>query len=42
MWILLQVAEVTLAPLHLPAWWITVLTILVVVGMPIMITLAWT
>lgn len=42
MWILLQVAEVTFAPLHLPAWWITVLTILGVVGLPIMIVLAWT
>jgi len=42
MWILLQVAEVTFAPLHLPAWWITALTILAVVGMPIVIVLAWT
>lgn len=42
MWILLQVAEVTFAPLHLPAWWITVLTILGVVGLPIVVVLAWT
>jgi len=42
MWILLQVAEVTFAPLHLPVWWVTALTILAVVGMPIMIALAWT
>jgi hypothetical protein len=42
MWILLQVAEVTFAPLHLPAWWSTALTIIAVLGMPIMITLAWT
>lgn len=42
MWILLQVAEVTLAPLHLPAWWITALTILGVVGLPIVFVLAWT
>lgn len=41
-WILLQVAQVTFAPLHFPAWWITVLTILAVVGMPIVIVLAWT
>jgi DNA-binding winged helix-turn-helix (wHTH) protein len=42
MWILLQVAEVTFAPLHFPAWWITALTILAVMGMPIIVVLAWT
>jgi DNA-binding winged helix-turn-helix (wHTH) protein len=42
MWILLQVAEVTFAPLHLPTWWITALTILAIVGMPIIVVLAWT
>ena len=42
MWILLQVAEVTFAPLHLPAWWITALTILAVIGIPIIVVLAWT
>ena len=42
MWILLQVAEVTFAPLHFPDWWIAALTILAVVGMPIVIMLAWT
>lgn len=42
MWILLQVAEITFAPLHLPTWWITALTILAVVGLPIVITVAWT
>jgi DNA-binding winged helix-turn-helix (wHTH) protein len=42
MWILLQVAEVTFAPLHFPTWWITALTILAVVGIPIIISLAWT
>jgi len=26
MWLLLQVAEVTFAPLHFPAWWVTALT----------------
>jgi len=30
MWLLLQVAEVTFAPLHFPAWWVTALTILAV------------
>jgi len=42
MWILLQVAEVTFAPLHFPSWWITALTILAVGGVPIIISLAWT
>lgn len=42
MWILLQVAEVTFAPLHFPAWWVTALTILAVTGLPVMIVLAWT
>lgn len=42
MWVLLQVAEVTFAPLHLPAWWITALTILTVIGLPIIMVLAWT
>jgi DNA-binding winged helix-turn-helix (wHTH) protein len=42
MWLLLQVAEVTFAPLHFPGWWVTALTILAVIGWPIMIALAWT
>jgi DNA-binding winged helix-turn-helix (wHTH) protein len=42
MWILLQVAEVTFSPLHFPTWWITALTILAVVGIPIVVSLAWT
>ena len=42
MWIMLQVAEVTFAPLHFPSWWITVMTILAVIGVPIIIVLAWT
>ncbi len=42
MWILLQVAEVTFAPLHFPSWWITGLTILAVMGIPIIVVLAWT
>jgi DNA-binding winged helix-turn-helix (wHTH) protein len=42
MWILLQVAEVTFAPLRFPGWWITALTILAVMGMPVMIVLSWT
>ena len=42
MWILLQIAEVTFAPLHFPTWWITALTILAVIGIPIIVVLAWT
>ena len=41
MWIILQVAEVTFEPLRLPDWWMTVLTILAVIGLPIVATLAW-
>jgi len=40
-WIMLQVAEVTFEPLHLPDWWMTALTILAVVGLPIVAVLAW-
>ena len=42
MWIVLQVAEVTFAPLHFPGWWTTALTILAILGLPIVIVLAWT
>jgi TolB-like protein/Flp pilus assembly protein TadD/DNA-binding winged helix-turn-helix (wHTH) protein len=42
MWIVLQVAQVTFAPLKFPDWWMTVLTILAVIGLPIVIALAWT
>jgi len=40
-WIMLQVAEVTFEPLRLPDWWMTALTILAVVGLPIVAVLAW-
>jgi TolB-like protein/tetratricopeptide (TPR) repeat protein/DNA-binding winged helix-turn-helix (wHTH) protein len=42
MWIMLQVAEVTFAPLRFPDWWMTALTILAITGLPIVIVLAWT
>ncbi len=42
MWIMLQVAQVTFEPLRFPAWWMTVLTILAVIGLPIVTALAWT
>jgi len=41
MWIMLQVAEVTFEPLHFPQWWMTALTILAVLGLPIIAVLAW-
>lgn len=42
MWIVLQVAEVTFEPLRFPEWWMTALTILAVIGLPIVLVLAWT
>ncbi|MBK6453099.1 MAG: tetratricopeptide repeat protein [Proteobacteria bacterium] len=42
MWIMLQVAEVTFEPLQFPGWWMTALTILAVIGLPIVLVLAWT
>jgi TolB-like protein/Flp pilus assembly protein TadD/DNA-binding winged helix-turn-helix (wHTH) protein len=42
MWIMLQVAEVTFEPLRFPGWWLTALTILAVIGLPIVVVLAWT
>jgi len=41
MFIVLQVAQVTFQPLHFPDWWITALTILAVIGIPIIGMLAW-
>jgi TolB-like protein/tetratricopeptide (TPR) repeat protein/DNA-binding winged helix-turn-helix (wHTH) protein len=41
MWLVLQVAETTFEPLQLPGWWMTALTILAVVGLPIVFVLAW-
>ena len=41
MWLVLQIAETTFEPLHLPQWWLTALTILAVVGLPIVTALAW-
>jgi len=40
-WIVLQVAETTFEPLHLPGWWMTALTIVAVIGLPIVTALAW-
>jgi TolB-like protein/tetratricopeptide (TPR) repeat protein/DNA-binding winged helix-turn-helix (wHTH) protein len=41
MWLVLQVAETTFEPLRLPEWWLGALTILVIVGLPIVLVLAW-
>jgi TolB-like protein/DNA-binding winged helix-turn-helix (wHTH) protein/Tfp pilus assembly protein PilF len=42
MWILLQVAETTFEPLSFPEWWLSAITVLAVIGIPIVATLAWT
>jgi TolB-like protein/tetratricopeptide (TPR) repeat protein/DNA-binding winged helix-turn-helix (wHTH) protein len=40
-WLVLQVAETTFGPLRLPAWWMTALTIVAVIGFPVVSVLAW-
>lgn len=40
-WIILQVAEVTFEPLHFPDWAMTLLVVLVILGFPIAMLLAW-
>lgn len=40
-WLILQVAETTFEPLRLPAWWMTALTIVAVIGFPVVTVLAW-
>ena len=40
-WVILQVAETTFEPLHFPGWWMTALTILAVIGVPVITSLAW-
>lgn len=41
MWILLQVVETTFQPLHLPDWWMAALTIVTIMGLPVVSVLAW-
>ncbi len=41
MWLVLQIAETTFEPLHFPDWWMTALTILAVIGVPVIASLAW-
>ena len=40
-WLVLQVGEVTFEPLHVPDWAMTLLVILVILGFPIVLVLAW-
>jgi adenylate cyclase len=40
-WVLLQVGEVTFGPLHVPEWVMSRLIVLVVIGFPIVVVLAW-
>ncbi|MDJ0699110.1 MAG: tetratricopeptide repeat protein [Woeseiaceae bacterium] len=40
-WLIMQVAEVTFEPLHLPDWAMTLLVVLAIVGFPIAVVLAW-
>lgn len=40
-WVVIQVAEATFDPLHLPTWTQTLVVILVVLGLPLVIVLAW-
>ena len=40
-WVLLQVAEVTFEPLHIPDWVLTTLVIVVIVGFPITLIISW-
>ena len=40
-WVLLQIGEVTFAPLGLPDWVMTALVILAIAGFPVAVVLAW-
>jgi len=40
-WVLLQIGEVTFEPLHLPEWVMTNLVLLVILGFPLVLALAW-
>jgi adenylate cyclase len=40
-WVLLQIGEVTFTPLGLPEWVMTSLVVLVILGFPVVLTLAW-
>jgi TolB-like protein/tetratricopeptide (TPR) repeat protein len=40
-WVALQVADVTFAPLHLPAWAMTLLVSVYILGIPVAAAMAW-
>jgi adenylate cyclase len=40
-WVLLQIGEVTFGPLHIPEWVMSRLIVLVIIGFPIVVVLAW-
>lgn len=40
-WIVLQVADVLAPALHLPAWTVTFVALLVIIGFPIAVFLGW-
>ncbi|MDH3589771.1 MAG: hypothetical protein OEQ74_10235 [Gammaproteobacteria bacterium] len=40
-WLLLQIAEVTFEPLHLPGWSMTLLVVSAMAGFPVAVILAW-
>jgi adenylate cyclase len=40
-WVLLQIGEVTFGPLHIPEWVMSGLIVLVIIGFPIVVVLAW-
>jgi TolB-like protein/Flp pilus assembly protein TadD len=40
-WVLLQIGEVTFEPLHLPGWAMTTLVIVVLLGFPVSMVIAW-
>jgi adenylate cyclase len=40
-WVLLQIGEVTFEPLGLPAWLMTALVIIAIIGFPVVAVLAW-
>lgn len=40
-WVVLQVAEVTFEPLHLPDWALTAVVVVVIAGFPVAFVLAW-
>ena len=40
-WVVLQVADVMLSPLGFPAWYMTLLSVLALVGLPISLILGW-